>query len=349
MSVMEGVGTGESRGSTDSLANMQLPQISVIIPCFNEQEVIDALYRRLTAAATSWRVPYEVIVVDDGSQDATWALLTEVHKKDPRWKAVRFSRNFGHQTAISAGLQLAQGEAVVILDADLQDPPEVVEKLIEKWQQGYEVVYGVRRRRKEPLWKRFAYYAFYRILARISNTPIALDSGDFCLMDRRVVQVLNAMPERNRFVRGLRAWAGFRQIGVEYERHPRLAGQTQYTFRKLVQLAIDGVFSFSVWPLRLATRLGLLVSTVAFLGVIFTLLQRIYADWFDKYLGLRPVPGFATTVIAILFLGGVQLICLGIIGEYLGRIYEEVKGRPPWIIQETLGVEHNAKNKAAKD
>jgi dolichol-phosphate mannosyltransferase len=311
--------------------------ISVVIPCYNEEPVLEVLYERLTDAAQQWGIPYEVIVVDDGSQDGTWEKLTEIHRRDLRWRAIRFSRNFGHQTAISAGMQEARGQAVVILDADLQDPPEVVSQFLQKWREGYQVVYGIRRRRKEPFWKQVAYFLFYRFLRAIAATPIPVDTGDFCLMDRRVVDVLNRMPERNRFVRGLRAWAGFRQIGVEYERHARAAGRPQYTFRKLVQLAIDGIFSFSIWPLRLATRLGLLVSTVAFLGVIFTFLQRIYADWFDKYLGLRPVPGFATTVIAILFLGGVQLICLGIIGEYIGRIYEEVKGRPHWIICDRLG------------
>lgn len=312
------------------------PVLSFVIPCYNEEPVLEKLYERLTAAAQRWQLPYEVVVVDDGSVDNTWAKLAEIHKRDPRWRAFRFSRNFGHQTAISAGMAEARGDAVVILDADLQDPPEVVAEFIAKWREGYHVVYGVRRRRKEGIFKRLAYYLFYRFLRAVAATPIPVDSGDFCLMDRRVVDILNRMPERNRFVRGLRAWTGFRQIGVEYERQARAAGQPQYTFRKLVQLAIDGIFSFSIWPLRLATRLGLLVSTVAFLGVVFTFLQRIYADWFDKYLGLRPVPGFATTVIAILFLGGVQLICLGIIGEYIGRIYEEVKGRPPWIISERL-------------
>ena len=310
--------------------------ISVVIPCYNEEAVLDKLYDRLTAAAEAWAVPYEVLVIDDGSVDRTWMKLRAIHERDPRWRAIRFSRNFGHQAAISAGMAHARGNAVVILDADLQDPPEVVEQFLAKWREGYQVVYGIRRRRKEPPWKRLAYYVFYRILRAVATTPIPADSGDFCLMDRRVVDILNRMPERNRFVRGLRAWTGFRQIGIEYERQARAAGSPQYTFRKLVQLAIDGIFSFSIWPLRIATRLGLLVSTLAFLGVIFTFLQRIYADWFDKYLGLRPVPGFATTVIAILFLGGVQLICLGIIGEYIGRIYEEVKGRPPWVIADYL-------------
>ncbi len=312
------------------------PLLSVVIPCYNEEATLDVLYQRLTEAAQSWGLPYEVIVVDDGSVDGTWAKLIRIHERDSRWRAIRFSRNFGHQTAISAGMVEAKGDAVVILDADLQDPPEVISEFLARWREGYHVVYGVRRRRKEGLLKRVAYYVFYRFLRAVAATPIPVDTGDFCLMDRKVVDILNRMPERNRFVRGLRAWTGFSQIGVEYERQARAAGQPQYTFRKLVQLAIDGIFSFSIWPLRLATRLGLLVSTVAFFGVVFTLLQRIYADWFDKYLGLRPVPGFATTVIAILFLGGVQLICLGIIGEYIGRIYEEVKGRPPWIIAERL-------------
>jgi glycosyltransferase involved in cell wall biosynthesis len=291
--------------------------ISVVVPCYNEE--------------------FEVILVDDGSDEATWQGIEAIHRRDPRWKAVRFSRNFGHQTAVSAGIALAGGQAVIVIDADLQDPPEQLHRFLDKWREGYEVVYGLRRKRKEGLVKRACYHGFYRILAGISQPPIPVDSGDFCLMDRKVVDLLKSMPERNRFVRGLRAWVGFRQIGLEYERQARGAGRPKYTFGKLRKLAVDGILSFSTWPLRLATRLGLIVSTVAFLGAVFTFVQRVFADWFDK-IGLGPVPGFATIVIAILFLGGVQLICLGIIGEYIGRIYDEVKGRPSWIVRESLGL-----------
>jgi dolichol-phosphate mannosyltransferase len=310
--------------------------ISVVVPCYNEAAVLDQLYRRLTAAAESWSEPFEVIVVDDGSDAVTWRGLEAIHRRDPRWKTVRFSRNFGHQTAVSAGLAYASGDAVLVIDADLQDPPEELHRFIAKWRQGYEVVYAVRRKRKENVLKRACYAAFYRILAKLSPTPIPLDSGDFCLMDRRVVDLLTAMPERNRFVRGLRAWAGFRQTGLEYERDARAAGRPKYGLWKLVRLALDGLLSFSTAPLRLATGLGFLVTVLAAAGALFSFVQRIFADWFAR-IGLGPVPGYATIVISLLFLGGVQLICMGVIGEYVGRIYEEVKRRPLWVVRETLG------------
>ncbi|MBN2477075.1 MAG: glycosyltransferase family 2 protein [Pirellulales bacterium] len=310
--------------------------ISVVVPCYNERQVLEPLYRRLTTAAESWNEPFEVVLVDDGSDESTWQRVEQIGRRDSRWKIIRFSRNFGHQTAVSAGLRYASGDAVIVLDADLQDPPEEMHRFLAKWREGYEVVYAIRRRRKENGLKRLCYSLFYRTLACVSKTPIPLDSGDFCLMDRKVVDLLNSMPEQNRFVRGLRAWVGFRQVGLDYERHARAAGRPQYSLRKLVQLAVDGLFSFSTSPLRLATRLGFVISTFAFLGTLLTLLQRVFADWFAR-IGWGPVPGFATIVIAILFLGGVQLICLGIIGEYIGRIYDEVKRRPPWIVRETCG------------
>jgi dolichol-phosphate mannosyltransferase len=266
----------------------------------------------------------------------TWELIRTIVERDPRWRAIRFARNFGHQAAVSAGLAHADGDAVIVMDADLQDPPEELHRFIAKWREGYEVVYAVRHKRKEGLLKRALYLFFYRLLARLAETPIPLDSGDFCLMDRKVVDLLRAMPERNRFVRGLRAWVGFRQIGLSYERQARAGGKPQYNLRKLIQLARDGVFSFSSSPLRLATRLGSVVSLVAFVGTVFTLAQRLFADWFAR-IGMAPPPGFATIVMAILFLGGVQLLCLGIIGEYIGRIYDEVKGRPHWIVWESAG------------
>jgi len=311
--------------------------ISIVVPCYNEKEVLDELYQRLSAAAESWGEPFEVIVVDDGSEEETWQRIEAIHQRDPRWKAVRFSRNFGHQTAVSAGIARATGQAVIVMDADLQDPPEQLHRFLAAWHDGYDVVYGVRRKRKEGPLLRVCYHLFYRILAGSASQPIPTDSGDFCLMDRKVVDLLNAMPERNRFVRGLRAWVGFRQMGIEYARDARRGGEPKYTLAKLVRLAVDGLFSFSTVPLRLATYLGLVVSTIAFLGAVFTLVQRLFHDWFAR-IGLEPVPGFATTVIAILFLGGVQLICLGIMGEYIGRIYDEVKGRPSWIVRQTLGL-----------
>ena len=311
--------------------------ISLVVPCYNEVEVLDELYSRLSAAAQSWNEPYEVVLVDDGSKEEAWSRIAAIHDRDPLWKVIRFSRNFGHQMAVSAGIFYAEGDCIIILDADLQDPPEELHRFLAKWREGYEVVYGIRTKRKEGVFKKSAYKIFYRTLMRLSQVPIPSDSGDFCLIDRKVADLLRMMPERNRFVRGLRAWAGFRQTGIVYERDARKAGEPQYTFSKLLQLAVDGLFSFSTLPLRLATYLGLIVSFIAFLGAVFTLLQRIFAKWFAQ-IGLGPVPGFATIVIAILFFGATQLVCLGIIGEYIGRIYEEVKQRPLWVVRESLGV-----------
>jgi len=312
------------------------PLVSVVIPCFNEEEVLDELYRRLSEASGSWEEALEVVLVDDGSTDATWDKMENIYQRDDRWHLVRFSRNFGHQNAVSAGLKYATGDAVIVMDADLQDPPEELHRFIAKWREGYQVVYAIRKQRKESVFKRAAYKGFYRLLSSLSRHDIPLDSGDFCLMDRTVVDLINQMPEKNRFVRGLRAWAGFRQTGVEYERRERAEGEPKYTVSKLMQLAIDGIFSFSTVPLRLATFLGLLVSAAAFLGIGVTLAQRLFPDWFAQF-GLAPVPGYATIVISVLFIGGVQLVCLGLVGEYVGRIYDETKRRPAWIVQEEKG------------
>jgi dolichol-phosphate mannosyltransferase len=311
--------------------------ISVVVPCYNEREVVKALHQRLTAAAESWDEPFEVVIVDDGSLPDSWAEVAKIAEADSRWRVIRFSRNFGHQTAVSAGLSYASGDAVLVIDADLQDPPEVLGQFIRKWREGYEVVFAVRRKRKEGLFKRAAYALFYRFLGRLSKVKIPYDSGDFCLMDRKVVDLLVAMPEQNRFVRGMRAWAGFRQVGIEYERQARVAGETHYSLIKLINLAVDGVFSFSTIPLRLVTYLGIGFSMVALVGAVFTIAQKVFEPQFAK-IGLRPVPGFATTVVSVLFLGGVQLISLGIIGEYVGRIYDEVKRRPLWVVRETRNI-----------
>jgi dolichol-phosphate mannosyltransferase len=280
---------------------------------------------------------YEVIGVDDGSRDRTWELLKARNHQDPRWRCLSFARNFGHQTAVSAGLHYARGDAVVVLDADLEDPPEEISRLLEKWRAGYDVVYAVRQKRKEGWFKRFCYWSFYRIMTRLVAFEIPLDTGDFCLVSRRVADTINAMPERNRFVRGLRAWSGFRQTGVTYERAARFAGASKYSFSQLLKLAMDGLFSFSIVPLRMATYFGLSVSALAFFGAVFTLIQKVFAAQFAR-VGLAPISGFPTIVISILFLGGVQLICLGILGEYIGRIYEEVKGRPLWIVRDSAGL-----------
>jgi len=312
-------------------------KISIIVPCYNEEAVLSELFGRLGSVAATWGMDYEIICVDDGSTDRTWEMLKAQNQKDPHWRCLAFARNFGHQTAVSAGLFYASGDAVVAIDADLEDPPEEISRLIEKWREGFDVVYAIRQKRKEGWWKRFCYWAFYRIMAQLVAFEIPLDTGDFCLMSRRVVNTINAMPERNRFVRGLRAWSGFRQTGITYERAARFAGTSKYSLNKLVKLATDGLFSFSAVPLRMATWLGLVVSALAFFGVIFTLAQKIFAAEFAK-IGWAPTSGFPTIVISILFLGGVQLICLGILGEYIGRIYEEVKGRPLWVLRESAGL-----------
>jgi dolichol-phosphate mannosyltransferase len=312
-------------------------KISVIVPCFNEEAVLPQLFKRLGAAAATWGLDYEVICVDDGSRDRTWQLLKQQNLADPRWCCLSFARNFGHQTAVSAGLFHATGDAVVVIDADLQDPPEEVVRLLAKWREGFEVVFATRKRRRDPLVKRILAWGFYRLLEKMTPLPMARDAGDFCLLDKKVVAVMNALPERSRYLRGLRTWCGFRQTSVEFDRAERAAGEPQYTFKKSFKLAMDGLFSFSAMPLRLATYLGLWVSGFAFLGAMFTLVQKLFAEQFAK-IGLAPGAGFPTIVISILFLGGVQLICLGILGEYIGRIYEEVKGRPLWIIRDSAGL-----------
>jgi dolichol-phosphate mannosyltransferase len=312
-------------------------KLSVVIPCYNEDAVLPLLFEKLNATAKQWGLEYEVILIDDGSTDTTWDQMQRMHQSDPRWKMLSLSRNFGHQIALWTGLCAVTGRVIAVLDADLQDPPEILPAFLKKWEEGYDVIYGVRTQRKEGPLKRAGYYLFYRLLSALADVHIPLDTGDFCVMDKQVVRVLVRSHERRPFVRGLRAWAGFKQLALPYERHSRAAGETKYTFVRLVRLALDGILSSSIQPLRIASYLGIAVSTLAFAGAVFTFLQRIFRDQFAA-IGMRPVPGFATTVIAMLFLGGVQLLCLGIVGEYLGRIYESVRGRPPTVVAETLGV-----------
>ncbi len=315
-----------------------MQKISVIVPCCNEEAVLPAFFDRLSAATAAWGMEPEILCVDDGSRDRTWDLLKAQRQKDPRWRCVSFARNFGHQAAVSAGLHFASGDAAVVIDADLQDPPEAITQLIAKWREGFEVVYATRKKRKDPLAKKLLAWGFYRLMAGMASFPMPSDAGDFCLLDRKVVAVMNALPERNRYLRGLRTWCGFRQTSVEFERDDRAAGAPQYTFKKSLRLAMDGIFSFSAVPLRLATWLGLAVSACAFAGAAFTFLEKVFEKQFTE-LGFPPGPhGIPTTVISILFLGGVQLICLGILGEYIARIYDEVKGRPLWIIRDSAGI-----------
>lgn len=316
------------------MATKTCKKISIVLPCYNEEAVLPLFFKRLIKATKSWEHDYNVFCIDDGSEDKTLQLLLQQNTKDDRWKVISFSRNFGHQTAISCGIHHADGDAVIVMDVDLQDPPEELHRYIKKWEEGFDVVYAIRKKRKEIHIKRVCYWAFYRILGYLVTFNIPLDSGDFSLMDRKVVNALKSMPEKNKFVRGLRAWSGFKQIGLEYERQVRAGGETKYPFKKLMKLAFDGIFSFSTVPLTIASSLGIWVSIAALIMVVFTLFQRIFTPFFTS-IGLGPVPGFATIVISILFLGGVQLIFLGIIGNYLSRIYDEVKNRPEWIIKES--------------
>jgi dolichol-phosphate mannosyltransferase len=310
---------------------MTNPNYSFVIPVYNEESSLPELYRRLRAVMDELGEATEVILVNDGSRDRTLFVLRDLHEKDSRICYLSLARNFGHQVAVTAGLNFARGEAVIVMDADLQDPPEVIPRLVEKWQQGYQVVYAQRTKRHKESWlKRLPAYAFYRLLRRLAEVEIPLDTGDFCLMDRRVVAVLNTMPERNRYIRGLRSWVGWRQTAVFYERDPRFAGEVKYTFAKSLSLAVNGLVSFSRIPLRLSTYMGLLAAVVAMFMAVLVLYWRIVAP--DS-----PLTGMATIMIAIFFLGAVQLVCIGILGEYIGRIYEEVKGRPLYVLSEVGG------------
>jgi glycosyltransferase involved in cell wall biosynthesis len=309
-----------------------LSLVSVIVPVFDESAVIRPFYDRTSQALG--QIPdadYEIVFVDDGSRDDSYRQLAELANSDPRLKVIKFSRNFGHQVAITAGLDLAQGDCLVVIDADLQDPPEVIADMVAKWREGYDVVYGVRADRDgEGRMKLLTASAFYRLLNRITKISIPVDVGDFRLMSRRAASHLRQLREQDRFVRGLVSWIGFPQTGVAYHRDKRFAGETKYPYRKMIKFAIDGITSFSTMPLKIATWAGYVVSALAFLY-----LASIPFQWAA---GIT-VLGFPTTMVAILFLGGTQLICLGIIGEYVGRIFSESKGRPLYIIDTVLGEE----------
>ncbi|MBW4620629.1 MAG: glycosyltransferase family 2 protein [Cyanosarcina radialis HA8281-LM2] len=308
-----------------------MTKYSTIVPVYNEEKTLAELYRRVSAVMDRLDGPVELILINDGSRDRTLPILRDLHEKDPRICYLSFARNFGHQIAVTAGLNFARGQVVIILDADLQDPPELIPDLIEKWRQGYQVVYAQRTQRRQEGWfKRFMAYAFYRILNRLADIDIPTDTGDFCLMDRQVVDILNAMPERNRYLRGLRAWVGFAQTSIPFERDPRFAGEVKYTFRKSLALAINGLVSFSKVPLRISTYVGLLSAFMALVMAALVLYWRLSEI-------RSPLTGYATIAIAIFFLGAVQLVSIGILGEYIGRIYEEVKGRPLYTLAEVGG------------
>lgn len=311
-------------------------KISVVIPIFNEIDVLPELHRRLSSLLSGMPGTYEIIFVDDGSTDNSLPYLISLHDGDPdHVRVISFSRNFGHQTSISAGLQYSTGDAVIIMDGDLQDPPEILPAFIEKWKEGYEVVYGVRTQRKENLIKRSAYYFFYQLLHKISYLDIPIDSGDFSIIDRKVVDVLKRMPERNRFVRGLRTWIGFRQIGIPYERDKRFAGKPKYTFTKLFKLAYDGLITFSYYPLRLSTKLGFLFSGLALVSAGLIVFLKATRGFIPQ--------GWASTIVVILFISALQFFILGIFGEYLGRIFEEVKARPQFVVKAMLGFDESGK------
>ncbi|RPH88720.1 MAG: glycosyltransferase [Chroococcales cyanobacterium metabat2.561] len=312
-----------------------MPKYSLIIPIYNEEETIPELYRRVSDVMDSLDDSVELILINDGSRDRSLNLMRELQERDARVCYISFARNFGHQAAVTAGLNFARGQVIVVLDADLQDPPELIPKMIESWQAGYHVVYAQRTKRKKESWfKRLTAYVFYRLLQQLADVDIPADTGDFCLMDRQVVDILNSMPERNRYIRGLRAWIGFRQTAVKFERDPRFAGEVKYTFKKSLALGINSLVSFSKIPLRLSTYLGLFSALIALLMALLVLYWRLQQP--DS-----PVTGLATILIAVFFLGSVQLISIGILGEYIGRIYEEVKGRPAYTIAEIAGLEIN--------
>ncbi len=304
---------------------------SLIVPVYNEEKTLPELYRRIKGVIEQLDGQTELILVNDGSRDRSLQIIRELHQKDARVSYLSLARNFGHQIAVTAGLNFARGQVIVIMDADLQDPPELILEMVEKWRQGYQVVYAQRtQRRKEGWFKRFTAYLFYRLLKRLADVDIPTDTGDFCLMDRQVVDVLNSMPERNRYIRGLRSWVGFQQTSVLFERDPRFAGEVKYTFSKSFALAINGLVSFSKVPLRLSTYVGLLSAVVAILMAVLVLYWRLVVPH-------SPLTNFTIILMAIFFLGAVQLVSIGILGEYIGRIYEEVKGRPLYTLGEVGG------------
>ncbi len=305
--------------------------LSVVVPAFNEEENIDYFFSKALPVLKEYN--YELIFVDDGSKDKTADKIKAYAQKNKRVKLISFSRNFGHQMALTAGYRYAKGDAVVTMDADLQDPPGLIDKLVEKWQEGYEVVYAKRRTRKDNWFKRLTAYLFYRFINLLSDVPIPTDVGDYRLLDKKVVRVLNQLPEHSRFLRGLTSWVGFKQAFVYFDRNERKYGQTHYPLSKMITFAIEGLTSFSTKPLTYITYLGLMTSLVGFLGIIYALYRRLFLP--PEYY----VTGWTALFIAVLFIGGVQMIMLGIMGEYLGRVYREVQNRPHFVVKEKINVE----------
>ena len=307
------------------------PVFSIVAPVFNEIGSVEEFYKAIVSVMAPLKKPWELMLVDDGSTDGSTNTIRELASKDPHVKPVIFARNFGHQVAVTAGLDYTSGDAVIIIDADLQDPPAVMLDLIKKWKEGFEVVYAVRRKREGESWfKLVTASMFYRLIYRITDVKIPLDTGDFRLIDRKVVNVLSQMRERHRFLRGMAAWVGFRQVGIEYDRKERYAGKTKYPFSKMFKLALNAITSFSYFPLQLATYLGFVCAGISILAIPVVAYMRLSNQ--------GELLGQATTLIAVLLLGGVQLITLGILGEYIGRIYDEAKGRPLYIVSEAPGI-----------
>lgn len=315
---------------------------SIIVPMFNEEEVIEHTYAQLKSVMDGYGESYEIIFVNDGSRDRTVEIVDSICQNDNHVRLVNFSRNFGHQIAITAGMDYAKGEAIIIIDADLQDPPEVMLQMIEKWKEGYEVVYGKRLKRKgETLFKKTTARMFYRTMRSMTNFDIPMDTGDFRLIDRKVCDVLRGLKEKNRFVRGLVSWVGFRQTMVEYVREERFAGVTKYPLKKMISFAVDGITSFSYKPLRIATYVGFAISATSFIYLLVILLQKLFTT--------ANLPGWTTIVAINLLFNGIILILLGLIGEYIGRIYDESKNRPLYIVRETQGFESEEQLKGTSD
>ena len=312
------------------------PKFTIIAPVYNEEPVLKELYKRVSGVMDQLEEPWELVLVDDGSRDRSAEIIAELNEKDNRVKGISFSRNFGFQEAVTAGLDHASGDAVILTDADLQDPPEVIPEMIAKWREGYDVVYGVRTEREGETWfKLVTAKMFYRIIHRITSVNIPLDTGDFRLMDRKVVDAIGQMRERNRFLRGMVPWVGYKQTGVFFKRDPRFAGEAKFSsFRRMFRFAMNAITSFSYVPLQLATYLGFIIASLTALAIVAVIFLRLFS--------VNALTGQATTLVAVLFLGGVQLISLGIIGEYLGRIYDEVKARPLYLVQEKWGLDETA-------
>ncbi len=309
------------------------PVYSIIAPVYNEEGNLPRLYREIKNTMDSTGEAWEMILVNDGSHDRSDEIMQQLHAQDPRIKTLTFARNFGHQIAVTAGFDYTSGDATIVIDADLQDPPSVILDMIEMWKQGYEVVYGVRSERKGETWfKKFTAKMFYRLIYRITDVDIPLDTGDFRLIDRKVVDTLKTMREQARFIRGMTSWIGFKQTGVEYVREERFAGETHYPFKKMAKLALNAITGFSYMPLQIATYIGFIIAALSAVGALLVVYGRLFLE-------SQAFFGQATTLVMVLFLGGIQLITLGLIGEYIARIYDEVRGRPLYILSEKRGFE----------